>query len=101
MATITGFTDVQKESQAQLEAAVTIGPVSIAIEADQRSFQGYKGGVLTAACGTKLDHGVLAVGYGTDGASLVRALCLLFTSSLTSHPSGRPSSATDLIGLPL
>jgi hypothetical protein len=41
--------------------------VSVAIEADQRSFQGYKGGVLTAACGTKLDHGVLAVGFGVDG----------------------------------
>lgn len=37
----------------------------IAVEADQDSFQFYSGGVMTAACGDALDHGVLAVGYGT------------------------------------
>jgi C1A family cysteine protease len=41
----------------------------VAVEADQSSFQFYTGGVMTAACGTALDHGVLAVGYGTDSAS--------------------------------
>jgi len=40
-------------------------PVSIAIEADQASFQGYKSGVLTEKCGQQLDHAVAAVGYGT------------------------------------
>jgi len=48
-----------------LEEAVAQQPVSIAIEADKRVFQMYHSGVLTATCGTKLDHGVLAVGYGT------------------------------------
>merc|ERR1711937_812816 len=39
----------------------------IAIEADRMAFQGYTGGVITGtSCGTQLDHGVLAVGYGTE-----------------------------------
>ena len=43
--------------------------VSIAIETDQYSFQLYSSGVFTASCGTKLDHSVLAVEYGTDAGS--------------------------------
>jgi len=62
---VTGFKDVQKTEQALMEA-VAQQPVSIAIEADKPTFQLYKGGVLKAPCGAKLDHGVLAVGYGTD-----------------------------------
>merc|ERR1712151_1270817 len=55
-------------AEADLEAAVAQQPVSVAIEADQRVFQLYKGGVLSDdACGQNLDHAVLAVGYGVDG----------------------------------
>lgn len=66
---ISSFNDVRKNSEAQLESAVADGPVSIAIEADQASFQHYRSGVLTSTCGKRLDHGVLAVGYGVDGAN--------------------------------
>lgn len=47
-------------------SALNQQPVSIAIEADQASFQHYAGGVLTSGCGTSLDHAVLAIGYGTE-----------------------------------
>jgi C1A family cysteine protease len=67
-ATISGYKDVTSGSEAALKTAVSMNPVSVAIEADQSAFQFYSGGVFSAACGTQLDHGVLAVGYGTQGA---------------------------------
>merc|ERR1711871_767473 len=63
---VTSFNDVTSDSETQLLAAVTAGPVSVAIEADQSGFQFYKSGVFSGTCGTNLDHGVLVVGYGTD-----------------------------------
>jgi KDEL-tailed cysteine endopeptidase len=68
-ATINDYVDVQTQSEDALENALNIGPVAIAIEADQYSFQSYTSGVLTASCGDSLDHGVLAVGYGHDSDS--------------------------------
>jgi C1A family cysteine protease len=59
------YTDVQKNSDSALMTAIAKQPVSIAIQANQPDFQLYKSGVLTGNCGTNLDHGVLAVGYGT------------------------------------
>merc|ERR1712216_503183 len=63
---VTGYSDVAASNEAQLQAAVAQQPVSVAIEADQSGFHFYKSGVFSGKCGTKLDHGVLAVGYGTD-----------------------------------
>jgi hypothetical protein len=62
---ITGYKDTP-HTENGLGAAVDMQPVSVAIEADQSGFQLYKSGVFCGVCGTNLDHGVLAVGYGTD-----------------------------------
>ena len=61
--------DVQHNNDEQLTAAIVKTPVSVAIEADRYVFQFYSGGVIKSSnCGHNLDHGVLAVGYGTDEA---------------------------------
>jgi KDEL-tailed cysteine endopeptidase len=64
----TGYKNVSQNNADALNAAIAKGVVSVAIEADQSVFQTYQSGVLSgAACGTNLDHGVAAVGYGNDG----------------------------------
>lgn len=61
---ISSFVDVEPNNEQALMQAVSKQPISVAIEADQSSFQFYSSGVLTADCGSQLDHGVLLVGYG-------------------------------------
>jgi C1A family cysteine protease len=62
----TAYADVTKNSYTQLQAALTKQPVSIAVEADQSAFKNYKSGILSANCGTSLDHAILAVGYASN-----------------------------------
>jgi len=65
----TGHLMVQANSAVSLKTAIADGPVSVAIEADTFVFQFYTGGILNSPkCGTDLDHGVIAVGYGVDTA---------------------------------
>ncbi len=62
---IKSFVDVSPSSDNYMMHALTLNPVSIAIQADQKDFQLYSSGVFTGECGTGLDHGVLTVGYGS------------------------------------
>ncbi|KAL6858722.1 hypothetical protein ACP4OV_017724 [Aristida adscensionis] len=62
--TIDGYEDVPANDEAALKKAVAHQPVSVAIEASGSHFQFYSEGVFTGKCGTELDHGVTAVGYG-------------------------------------
>lgn len=66
LAIMNNYSSVPQGSEDQLVAAVVLGPVSVAIEADQPAFQNYKSGIFSATCGKKLDHGVLVVGYAAD-----------------------------------
>jgi len=65
-----GHHDVATRHEPQLTAAIASQPISVAIEADSSAFQLYKSGIFNdPGCGSKLDHGVLAVGYGSVGSN--------------------------------
>jgi len=69
VATCTGHVDVTSgDEEALKEAAGTVGPISVAIDARWPSFTAYASGVYyNAHCSSSsLDHGVLVVGYGTE-----------------------------------
>ena len=66
---VSTFIDVPPGDANALISAIAMQPISIAIEASQFVFQFYKIGVINDdSCGSRgsIDHGVLAVGYGTD-----------------------------------
>ncbi|XP_062154714.1 cysteine proteinase mucunain [Alnus glutinosa] len=63
---IDSYEDVPAFDENALKKAVAHQPVSVAIEAGGRALQLYDSGVFTGECGSALDHGVAAVGYGTE-----------------------------------
>ena len=73
MVKISNYSDLQQNNEYNLKMGVAQQPVSVAIQANKRSFQLYQSGIYSdLECGTKLDHGVLVVGYGYDFESLMK-----------------------------
>merc|ERR1712037_636015 len=68
-ANLTSWVDIPHGSETDLQKAVgTVGPISVAIDASRPTFHFYKKGVYhDKKCSSeRLDHGVLAVGYGSQ-----------------------------------
>ncbi|NXE79709.1 CATL1 protein, partial [Cochlearius cochlearius] len=54
-------------SEAALEQAVAaVGPVSVAVDASSFHFHFYKSGIFSTFCSQRVNHGMLAVGYGSS-----------------------------------
>lgn len=65
---VSSYLNVAVSNVDQMKAALNVGPIAVAIQANMPCFQLYKTGVMdNVRCGTNLDHAVLAVGYGTEG----------------------------------
>jgi KDEL-tailed cysteine endopeptidase len=61
---LTNYYTVPAKSDLALMTVVSERPVAVAVDMDEDVFQFYSGGVMTSVCGTRLNHGVLLVGYG-------------------------------------
>lgn len=66
---VKSFTRLHGKDPKELMHSVAKQPTAIAMDANSMEFQFYKEGVFNGTCAQQLDHGILAVGYGTDEVS--------------------------------
>jgi len=62
--------NVRGNSDSAFVGALNKGPVAVLIDAEDRNFQSYRGGIMTQSCGNNLDHAVLAVGYDSQSYTI-------------------------------
>jgi len=62
----TGYVTVGQNNDA-MKSAIAQQPCNVAVAAGNYHFQSYTGGILSASgCPTRIDHAILAVGYGSE-----------------------------------
>ena len=66
-AKVASYVDV-KENDDDLKAAIAQQPVAVAIQANQDCFMKYQSGIIDNCVDTRLDHGIVAVGYGKENS---------------------------------
>ena len=67
---MTAINPVKARSVPALLDAITIQPTCVSVNAADKQFMFYSGGILkTTTCGTNLDHAITAVGYGNDNGN--------------------------------
>jgi len=64
---VSSYKQVSRDTES-IKAAIDIGPVNVAVAAGNDVFRNYSSGIVSAAdgCPTRVDHAILAVGYGTE-----------------------------------
>lgn len=65
-AKISGHENVPPKNEEALLKAVTVQPVSVAVNGKAREFQLYGGGVFSGKCEPSIDHAVAVIGYGVS-----------------------------------
>ncbi|KAM0848770.1 hypothetical protein ACQ4PT_054160 [Festuca glaucescens] len=58
---------VPANDEGALMKAVASQPVSVSVDGGDMTFQFYSSGIMSGSCGTDLDHGIVAIGYGAYG----------------------------------
>ncbi|XP_034016189.1 cathepsin S-like [Thalassophryne amazonica] len=68
VANCSGYICLPEGDEASLKLALaTVGPIAVAVDSSRHKFRFYHHGVYRdPTCSHKVDHGVLAVGYGTE-----------------------------------